>query len=155
MVGSFVTLTSDLWMKSYGATIQIKSLWHSYCIECYLTKRNLIFFENIFFGHYLSARFKFINRFSIRKYKLWKKAGGSPLPRTFKLENGNESKVIQGYTLWPPPLMPHQDKRIKAINNCQRASRAKTVDLRGGQLNATQSIAAGRKILDRAVKSVM
>ena len=51
--------------------------------------------------------------------------------------------------------MPHQDKRIKAINHCQRASRAKTVDLRGGQLNATQSIAAGRKILDRAVKSVM
>ena len=71
------------------------------------------------------------------------------------LENGNESKVIQGYTLWPPPLMPHQDKRIKAITNCQRASRTKTVDLWGGQLNATQSIAAGRKILDRAVKSVM
>ena len=38
--------------------------------------------------------------------------------------------------------------------NCQRASRAKTVGLRGGQLNATRSIAAGRKILDRAVKSV-
>ena len=31
----------------------------------------------------------------------------------------------------------------------------KTVGLRGGQLNATRSIAAGRKILDRAVKSVM
>ena len=39
--------------------------------------------------------------------------------------------------------------------NCQRANLAKTVGLRGGQLNATQSIAAGRKILDRAVKSVM
>ena len=40
-------------------------------------------------------------------------------------------------------------------NNCQRASWAQTVGLRGGQLNATRSIAAGRKILDRAVKSVM
>ena len=39
--------------------------------------------------------------------------------------------------------------------HCQRASRAKTVGLRGGQLNATRSIAAGTKILDRAVKSVM
>ena len=38
---------------------------------------------------------------------------------------------------------------------CQRASRAKTVGLRGGQLNVTRSIAAGTKILDRAVKSVM
>ena len=38
--------------------------------------------------------------------------------------------------------------------NCQRVSRAKTVGLRGGQLNATQSIAAGRKILDCSVKSV-
>ena len=28
--------------------------------------------------------------------------------------------------------------------NCQRVSRAKTVALRGGQLSATQSIAAGR-----------
>ena len=51
--------------------------------------------------------------------------------------------------------MPHQDKKIKAINNCQRASRARMVGLRGSQLNATQSIAAGKKILDRAVKSVM
>ena len=34
--------------------------------------------------------------------------------------------------------------------NCQRASQAKTV----GLLNATQSIAAGRKILDCSVKSV-
>ena len=40
-------------------------------------------------------------------------------------------------------------------NYCQRASQAKTVSLRGGQLNATRSIAAGREILDRAVKSVM
>ena len=39
--------------------------------------------------------------------------------------------------------------------NCQQASLAKTAGLRGGQLKATQSIAAGRKILDRAVKSVM
>ena len=39
--------------------------------------------------------------------------------------------------------------------NCQQASWAQTVGLRGGQLNATQNIAAGRKILDRAVKSVM
>ena len=31
---------------------------------------------------------------------------------------------------------------------CQRASRAKMVSLRGGQLNATRSIAADRKILD-------
>ena len=38
--------------------------------------------------------------------------------------------------------------------NCQRASQAKTVSLRGGQLNAMRSIAAGRKILDRALKSV-
>ena len=38
--------------------------------------------------------------------------------------------------------------------NCQRVSQAKTVGLRGGQLNATQSIAAGRKILDCALKSV-
>ena len=37
----------------------------------------------------------------------------------------------------------------------QRASRAKTRGLRGGQLNAVRSSAAGRKILDRAVKSVM
>ena len=34
--------------------------------------------------------------------------------------------------------------------NCQQASQAKTV----GLLNATQSIAAGRKILDCSVKSV-
>ena len=33
--------------------------------------------------------------------------------------------------------------------NCQRATRAKT---RGGLLNAARSIAAGRKILDHAVK---
>ena len=39
--------------------------------------------------------------------------------------------------------------------NWQRVSRAKTVGLGGGQLNATRSIAAGRKILDRTVKSVM
>ena len=39
--------------------------------------------------------------------------------------------------------------------NCPRASRAKTVDLRGGQLNATQGFAGGIKILDRAVKSKM
>ena len=40
--------------------------------------------------------------------------------------------------------------------NChERASRTKTRGLRGGQLNAARSIAAGRKILDRAVKSVM
>ena len=38
-------------------------------------------------------------------------------------------------------------------NYCQRASRAKTVGFRGGQLNATRSITAGRKILDHAVKS--
>ena len=35
--------------------------------------------------------------------------------------------------------------RLTAEFNCQRASRAKTVGLRGGQLNATRSIAAGRK----------
>ena len=41
-------------------------------------------------------------------------------------------------------------------NNCQRASRAKTVGLRGGQLNATRSICVGRKILDcDSVKSAM
>ena len=39
--------------------------------------------------------------------------------------------------------------------HCEPVSRAKTVGLRDGQLNATRSIAAGRKILDRAVKSVM
>ena len=39
--------------------------------------------------------------------------------------------------------------------DCQRASRAKTRVLRSGQLNAARGVAAGRKILDRAVKSVM
>ena len=38
--------------------------------------------------------------------------------------------------------------------NCQWASRAKPVGFWCGQLNATRSIAAGRKILDCAVKSV-
>ena len=38
---------------------------------------------------------------------------------------------------------------------CQRASRAKTRGLPGGELNAVRSIAAVRKILDRAVISVM
>ena len=37
----------------------------------------------------------------------------------------------------------------------KRASRAKTIGLLGGQLNTTRSIAAGRKIPDRAVQSVM
>ena len=40
-------------------------------------------------------------------------------------------------------------------DNCQQASRAKTLGLRGSHLNGSRSIAAGRKILDRAVKSVM
>ena len=46
---------------------------------------------------------------------------------------------------------------LKLTTNCnwQQASRAKTVGLRGCQLNGTQSIAGGRKILDHAVKSVM
>ena len=37
----------------------------------------------------------------------------------------------------------------------QQASRAKTRGLRGNQLNAARSSAAGTKILDRAVKSVI
>ena len=40
------------------------------------------------------------------------------------------------------------------ITSCQRASIAKTGGLRGGQLYAARSIAAVRKIFDRAVKSV-
>ena len=61
----------------------------------------------------------------------------------------------RGYVLWDLSTVwgPHyQDPRYIY---CQRASRAETVGLRGCQLNATWSIAAGRKILDRAVKSVM
>ena len=39
-------------------------------------------------------------------------------------------------------------------SNCQRARRANMRGLRGGQVNAARSSAAGRKILDRAVNSV-
>ena len=46
-------------------------------------------------------------------------------------------------------------QHFDVICNCQRASRAKTRGLQGGQLNAVRSIAAGRKTLYFAVKSVM
>ena len=50
--------------------------------------------------------------------------------------------------------MFYTDFMNKSSINCQRVSRAKTRGLRGSQLNAARSTAAGRKILDRAVKSV-
>ena len=52
--------------------------------------------------------------------------------------------------LWSLPVVADHDSCQKTELNvpdgyCQRASRAKTVGLRGGQLNATRSIAAGKQ----------
>lgn len=68
-----------------------ETLWCNFSNEISLTqllhkvlfyKEKFEFFKNLFFGHYLSENFTFINRFSIRKYKLYKKAWEFPPLRT-------------------------------------------------------------------------
>ena len=88
----------------------------------------------------------------------WKEALKTTVPRFWEDLNQTRHKdSFEGMLLQSSGLQSHTALRLLQLYpkiNCQRASRAKTVGLRGGQLNATRSIAADRKILDRAVKSV-
>ena len=88
----------------------------------------------------------------------WKEALKTAVPRFWEDLKFRDKDSFEGMLLQSSSLQSHTALRLLQPYpkiNCQRASRAKTVGLRGGQLNATRSIAAGRKILDRAVKSVM
>ena len=78
-------------------------------------------------------------------------------PKILRRLECRDKDSFEGMLLQSSGLQSHTALRLLQLYpkiNCQRASRAKTVGLRGGQLNATRSIAADRKILDRAVKSV-
>ena len=88
----------------------------------------------------------------------WKEALKTTVPRFWEELKFRDKDSFEGMLLQSSSLQSHTALLLLQLYpkiNCQRASRAKTVGLRGGQLSATRSIAAGRKILDRAVKSVM